>query len=162
MGHAPISHDLTTVIEDAHMYPWVLAFHIISFTCWFAALFYLPRLFIYHAHAMRQNDGQGTTRFQIMERKLYGAIMTPAMILTVVLGLWLVALDFQVYLTAGWFYVKAVLVVLLIGFHHICKAHMKRFASGTNRRGGGYYRVFGVIPAVLLIAVVILSVVKPF
>lgn len=144
------------------MYAWVLALHIISFTCWFAALFYLPRLFIYHAHALRQDDGQGSTRFQIMERKLYAAIMTPAMILTLIFGIWLLALDVQYYLTAGWFYVKAVLVVLLIGFHHICKAHMKRFAAGTNRRGGGYYRVFGVIPAILLIAIVILSVVKPF
>ncbi len=144
------------------MYPWVLAFHIISFTCWFAALFYLPRLFIYHSHALRQNDGQGLTRFQVMERKLYRGIMTPAMILTLIFGVWLVALDFQYYLTAGWFYVKAALVVALIGFHHVCLAHMKRFAAGTNRRGDGYYRIFSGVPALLLIAIVILSVVKPF
>ncbi|WP_456268671.1 protoporphyrinogen oxidase HemJ [Kushneria sp. AK178] len=157
-----IRHAPTDAIEDEPMYAWVLALHIISFTVWFAALFYLPRLFIYHSHALRQDDGQGSTRFQVMERKLYRAIMNPGMILTLIFGIWLVALDFQGYLTAGWFYVKAVLVVLLIGFHHICMAHMKRFAAGTNRRGGTYYRIFGIVPALLLIAIVILSVVQPF
>lgn len=144
------------------MYAWVLSFHIISIVCWFAALLYLPRLFVYHAHALRQEDRPGSIRFQIMERKLYRGIMNPGMILTLIFGLWLVALDFQSYLTAGWFYTKAALVVILIGFHHICMAHMKRFAAGTPKHGHKYYRIFGIVPALILIAVVILSEVKPF
>ncbi|OHV08893.1 CopD family protein [Kushneria phosphatilytica] len=144
------------------MFAWILAFHLIAVICWFAALLYLPRLFVYHTHALRDDDERGTRRFQIMERKLYKAVMNPAMIASVIFGIWLLVMDFQGLISAGWFYVKAVLVIVLIGYQHVCLAHIKRFADGINRHGQGYYRVFSIIPVVILLAVVILSVVQPF
>ncbi|RKR07258.1 putative membrane protein [Kushneria sinocarnis] len=144
------------------MFAWILAFHLIAVICWFAALLYLPRLFVYHSQALRDDDARGTRRFQLMERRLYKAIMNPAMIASVIFGVWLLVMDFQTLMAAGWFYAKAVLVIALIGYQHICLAHIKRFADGTNRHGRSYYRVFSVVPVVILLAVVILSEVHPF
>lgn len=143
------------------MYPWVLSFHLIAIVAWFAALFYLPRLFVYHAYALEEGDDTGCQRFQVMERKLYRGIMVPAMVCVVVLGLWLVVLNPAV-LQQGWFYTKAALVVVLIGFHHMCLAHLKRFANGGKTRRHVFYRFFNEVPTIVLVAVVILTVVKPF
>ncbi|MFC0267097.1 CopD family protein [Kushneria aurantia] len=144
------------------MYSWVLSLHIIAFVAWFAGLLYLPRLFLYHVHSLRQQDEQGASRFQVMERKLYRAIMNPAMIATLVFGIWLAVLGFNTLFGAVWFYLKLLLVVALIGYQHVCLANLKRFAAGTNRRGRLYFRVLGMIPALLLIAIVVLSVVRPW
>ncbi|QKZ07045.1 protoporphyrinogen oxidase HemJ [Pseudomonas eucalypticola] len=140
------------------LYLWIKAFHIISIVCWFAGLFYLPRLFVYHASS---EDEVGKQRFMVMERKLYRGIMGPSMVATLVFGAWLVYL-IPGYLTQGWLHAKLALVVLLIGYHHMCGAQVKRFARGENTRSHVFYRWFNEVPVLFLLAIVILVVVKPF
>ncbi|MCM5704695.1 protoporphyrinogen oxidase HemJ [Larsenimonas salina] len=143
------------------MFLWVKAFHLISLVVWFAALFYLPRLFVYHTSALKQGDVQGGERFKLMERKLYRGIMTPGMIATLVFGLWLVVLAPGV-LQQGWFYAKLALVVALIGFHHMCLAQVKRLAADEAPRKKVFYQLLNGVPILVLVSVAILSVVKPF
>ena len=140
------------------MYQWVLAFHIIAVICWFAALFYLPRLFVYHAMS---EDEISIERFKVMQRKLYRGIANPSMIATIIFGLWLVTLV-PAYLNEIWFQLKAGLVLLLIGYHHMCLSHMKRLAEDRNDKTHVYFRVFNEVPVLLLVGIVILVVVKPF
>ena len=137
---------------------WVKAFHVIAVVTWFAGLFYLPRLFVYHAMA---EDSASRERFKIMERKLYRGIMTPSMIATLVLGIWLLYLN-PAWLKMGWMHAKLTLVVLLIGYHHVCLAYMKKFAADTNAKSHVFYRWFNEVPVLFLIAIIILVVVKPF
>lgn len=138
---------------------WVQAFHLIAVICWFAALFYLPRLFVYHAMA---DDKVSQERFKIMERKLYRGIMTPAMIVTILLGGWLLGNNWAYYKTQGWMHAKLTLVFLLIGYHHVCLSYMKKFAADANTKSHVFYRWFNEVPVVLLIAIVIFVIVKPF
>ncbi|MDG2146597.1 MAG: protoporphyrinogen oxidase HemJ [Porticoccaceae bacterium] len=140
------------------MYQWVLAFHIIAVICWFAALFYLPRLFVYHAMS---EDEISIERFKVMQRKLYRGIANPSMIATIIFGLWLVTLV-PAYLNEIWFQLKAGLVLLLIGYHHMCLSHMKRLAEDRNDKTHVYFRVFNEVPVLFLVGIVILVVVKPF
>lgn len=140
------------------MYQWVLAFHIIAVICWFAALFYLPRLFVYHAMS---EDEISIERFKVMQRKLYRGIANPSMIATIIFGLWLVTLV-PAYLNEVWFQLKAGLVLLLIGYHHMCLSHMKRLAEDRNDKTHVYFRVFNEVPVLILVGIVILVVVKPF
>lgn len=141
------------------MYKWVLAFHIIAVICWFAALFYLPRLFVYHAMS---DDSISIERFKIMQRKLYRGIANPSMIATVALGLWLVAMAPEAYLNQVWFQLKAFFVVLLIIYHHWCLVHMKQLAEDRSDKSHIYFRVFNEVPVLFLVAIVILVVVQPF
>lgn len=141
------------------MYLWVLAFHLMAVICWFAALFYLPRLFVYHAMA---EDTLSIERFKLMERKLYRGIANPSMIATVALGLWLVYLNPQAYLSQGWFHLKAFLVLVLIGYHHLCLAHMKKLADNSSQKSHIYFRFFNEVPVIFMVAIVILVIVKPF
>ena len=141
------------------MYQWVLAFHLMAVICWFAALFYLPRLFVYHAMA---EDAVSIERFKIMERKLYRGIANPSMIATVILGLLLVYLNPQAYISQGWFHLKTLLVIVLIGYHHICLAHMKKLANDSNNKTHVYFRFFNEVPVLFMVAIVILVIVKPF
>lgn len=141
------------------MYQWVLAFHLIAVICWFAALFYLPRLFVYHAMA---EDQISIERFKVMERKLYRGIANPSMIATVVLGLWLFSMAPQAYLSQGWFHLKALLVVLLIGYHYLCLGHLKKLADDRSDKTHIYFRFFNEVPVLFLVAIVILVIVKPF
>ena len=138
---------------------WVKAFHIVAVVCWFAALFYLPRLFVYHSQS---EDSTSLERFKIMERKLYRGIATPSMDATIVLGLWLLSYNLQGYLQGGWMHAKLSLVVILIGYHLYCGKLLKRFADETNTRSHVFYRWFNEFPVLLLISIVILVVVKPF
>ena len=140
------------------MYQWVLAFHIIAVICWFSALFYLPRLFVYHAMS---EDEISIERFKVMQRKLYRGIANPSMIATIIFGLWLVTLV-PAYLNEIWFQLKAGLVLLLIGYHHMCLSHMKRLAEDRNDKTHVYFRVFNEVPVLILVGIVILVVVKPF
>jgi protoporphyrinogen IX oxidase len=134
---------------------WVKSFHIIFVVAWFAGLFYLPRLFVYHAMTA---DLLGIERFKVMERKLYYGIMTPSAVLAVIFGLWL-WLGYGI--TGGWLHAKLVLVLMLIAYHLYCRRLLADFKHDRNRHGHVYYRWFNEIPVLILIAVVILVVVKP-
>lgn len=138
---------------------WIKAFHVIAVICWFAGLFYLPRLFVYHAMA---EDEAGRERFKLMERKLYRGIMTPSMIATVVLGGWLIALNPTYYMQAGWMHAKLTLVVLLLVYHHLCARYLRAFREDRNRHTHVFYRWFNEAPVLILVGIVILVVVKPF
>lgn len=141
------------------LYLWIKALHIVSIVCWFAGLFYLPRLFVYHAQS---EDTVSQERFSVMERKLYRGIMGPAMIATLAFGIWLIALNPGIFSAGKWIHAKLTLVVLLIGYHHMCGAQVKRFARGENTRSHVFYRWFNEVPVLILLAIVILVVVKPF
>lgn len=136
---------------------WIKAFHIIAVVCWFAALFYLPRLFVYHAMS---EDETSRERFKIMERKLYRGIGTPSMIATIILGAWLVHLGWEFYSTQTWFWIKMVLVFILVGYHHMCGAFVKKFAKDEVQKSHVFFRWFNEFPVLILIAVVILVVVR--
>ena len=138
---------------------WVKAFHIIAVICWFAAIFYLPRLFVYHAMS---EDRVSIDRFKIMERKLYRGIMTPSMIAVVILGGWLMSNNLNYYLSQGWVHAKLTLIAVLIAYHFYCGKIMMQFREDKNTRSHKFYRVFNEIPVFLLVAIVILAVVRPF
>jgi putative membrane protein len=138
---------------------WIEALHIISVVCWFAALFYLPRLFVYHAMA---EDRISIERFKIMERKLSRGIATPAMIAALTFGIWLASLAPDYYLHQGWFLAKVTLVTLLVVYHHVCLYLLRQFRKDRNTRSHVFYRWFNEIPVLFLIAIVILVVVRPF
>jgi len=140
------------------MYLWVKAFHLIAVITWFTALFYLPRLFVYHAMS---EDSVSIERFKVMERKLLKGIMTPSMIVAVVLGVWLIAM-MPGYMAQGWMHAKLLFVVLLLGYHHWCGRLVKTFANDANTRSHLWYRWFNEVPVVGLIVIVILVIVKPF
>lgn len=135
---------------------WVKALHLIFMVSWFAGLFYLPRLFVYHAMA---SDALSHDRFVIMERKLYSGIMTPAMVLTVVFGTWLWV---DLGATPGWLAAKLALVIVLLGYHLYCGKLWLDFKRRRNRRSHVYYRWFNEFPVLLLAGIVILVIVKPF
>ena len=136
---------------------WVKSLHIVFMVTWFAGLFYLPRLFVYHALAQ---DETSIERFRVMERKLYYGIMAPGALLTIVFGLWLWLAWFR---DAGaWLYLKLALVGLLIGYHLWCGKLLADFKHGRNTRSHAWYRWFNELPVLVLLAVVILVVVKPF
>jgi putative membrane protein len=137
--------------------PWIKAWHVIFMVTWFAGLFYLPRLFVYHASTV---DAPGLERFQVMERRLF-AIMTIGAVLTTAFGLWLVARN-PALLATGWLRAKLVLVALLIAYHLITWRVMRDFAAGRNARSARWYRWFNEIPSLLLIGIVLLAVLRPF
>lgn len=138
---------------------WILAFHIIAVICWFAGLFYLPRLFVYHADA---TDPISNTRFKTMERKLYRAIMIPSAFAVVISGLVLVGFDPDYYLNAHWMLAKLFLVAMLLAYHFSCGYYLRKFQQDKNQYSHKFYRFFNEIPTVLLIAIVCLVVVKPW
>ncbi|WP_218574559.1 protoporphyrinogen oxidase HemJ [Halopseudomonas laoshanensis] len=140
------------------MYLWIKAFHIIAMVTWFAALFYLPRLFVYHAQS---DDSISRERFKIMERKLYRGIMTPSMVITLALGFGMLWLQ-PAWLSQGWMHAKLMLVAALVAYHFVCGALLKRFANDANTRSHVFYRWFNEAPVFVLLGAVILVVVKPF
>jgi putative membrane protein len=135
---------------------WLKAFHIVFMVTWFAGLFYLPRLFVYHAMS---DDAVSVERFRIMERKLYFGIMTPGAVLTVASGL---VLWLYYGISGGWLYAKLALVAVVIAYHVWCGAFVSAFREGRNTRSHVWFRWFNEVPVVFLIAVVILVTVKPF
>ena len=139
------------------MTSWLLSFHTIFMVAWFAGLFYLPRLFMYHAMS---TDQISLDRFKIMERKLYWIIMMPAAILTTVFGI-LLLWDEPVYLQQGWMITKLCLVLLLWSYHLFCGLLLIQFKNNENHFSSKFYRFFNEIPTVFLFAIVILVTVKP-
>lgn len=138
---------------------YIKAFHVISMVCWFAGIFYLPRLFVYHAMSQ---DTTSIERFGLMERKLYRGIMTPSMIATWGFGLWMVSFSPSLYLSQGWLHAKLLLVILLSIYHLACGKFRLKLAQNPHYKSHVYWRWFNEIPVVILIAVVILVIVKPF
>jgi protoporphyrinogen IX oxidase len=141
---------------------WLKAFHIIGVVSWFAGLLYLPRLFVYHAQIQQGviQDPTGNARFKVMSRKLF-MIMTIGAVVALCFGVAVLSVvpDF---LLARWLHVKLALVLLLIGYHGACFALLQQFAADRNSHSERWYRVFNEVPALLLIGIVILVVVKPF
>lgn len=135
---------------------WIKSFHIIFMVTWFAGLFYLPRLFVYHAMA---DDKPSIERFKIMERKLFYGIMTPGGVITLILGIWL----WLGYGFSGtWLTIKLLLVVILVAYHIYCGKLMLDFKHDRNTHGHVFYRWFNEFPVLILIVVVILVELKPF
>jgi len=140
------------------LYLWAKAFHIIAVVTWFAALFYLPRLFVYHQSA---TDSVGIERFKVMEDKLYRIIMRPSMLVALTFGIAMLVLS-PGLLTQPWMWLKLLGVVALLAYHHYCARLVQAFAADASPHGERFYRVFNEAPALLLIGIVILVVVKPF
>ena len=140
------------------MYEWLKAFHILAVISWMAGMLYLPRLMVYHAEAQKGSIQSET--FKLMERRLLKGIMTPAMIVSWVLGLYLAwsAFGFK----GGWLHGKILLVLVLSGIHGYLAGRVRAFAEHRNDKSGRFYRILNEVPAVLLVGIVILVVVKPF
>ena len=138
---------------------WIKAFHIIAVICWFAGIFYLPRLFVYHAMA---EDDISKERFILMERKLLRGIMNPAAITSLTFGFILMWMNWSAYQGQGWLHAKLSLVLLLIIYHLMCRKLWVDFSQGKNRHGHVYYRWFNEFPVLLLVGIVILVVLRPF
>ncbi|MBB3190075.1 protoporphyrinogen oxidase HemJ [Halomonas cerina] len=143
------------------MYLWIKALHLVAVVTWFAALFYLPRLYVYHAMARDRGEQQAIDYFTVMERKLYRGIMTPSMIAVLLLGGALLVLN-PGWLTQGWIHAKLLLVLLLVGYHHLCLRYLKQLAAGGCTRSHRFFRVFNELPVLALLAIVLLATLKPF
>jgi len=143
---------------------WLKAFHVVSVISWFAALLYLPRLFVYHSQIQTAqgdiDDPAGNARFKVMERKLF-KLMTFAAIMALGFGISMLCAAPD-YLLMHWLQAKLLLVFLLVGYHGACFALLQQFAADRNAHSERWYRVFNELPALLLIGIVILVIVKPF
>jgi len=139
---------------------WLKALHLVFMVTWFAGLFYLPRLFVYHAMC---SDVVSIERFKIMESKLYFGIMTPGMLLTLVFGVWmLVDYAWDLYGTSGWLHAKLALIALLVAYHVACGKWLQDFKHDSNRHSHVFFRWINEIPVVFLFAIVFLATLKSF
>tara|TARA_B100000676_G_C17925043_1_gene757663 strand:- start:536 stop:958 length:423 start_codon:yes stop_codon:yes gene_type:complete len=138
---------------------WLKAFHLIFMVTWFAGLFYLPRLFVYHATA---KDNISIERFKIMERKLYYGITTPGAALTWIFGIWMLHdYAWEAWGTEIWLHLKLALLLLLTVYHFYCGKLLKDFKRDTNTRSHIWYRWFNEVPVLILVAIILLAVIKP-
>jgi putative membrane protein len=137
---------------------WIKSLHIIFMVTWFSGLFYLPRLFVYHAMS---SDTTSIERFKIMERKLFFGITTPGMIFTLIFGVWMLSANMQGYMHAGWMHTKLTLVLLLVIYHFYLGKLYLNFKHDRNQHGHVFYRILNEIPVLFLAAIVILVIVKP-
>jgi putative membrane protein len=146
------------------LYLWLKAFHIVGVVSWFAGLFYLGRLFVYHAEALPAPEpkrGILTQQYTLMESRLYRLIMTPAMVLTIATAAAMLALPAgRAWLPQPWLHAKLALVALLLGLHFYSKRVMSAFAAGRMHRSGEWFRLFNEGPTLILVAVTILAVFK--
>ncbi|XOZ33234.1 protoporphyrinogen oxidase HemJ [Halomonadaceae bacterium KBTZ08] len=138
---------------------WIKAFHLMAMVTWFAGIFYLPRLFVYHAMT---EDEPGQQRFQTMERKLYRGIMTPSMVATLVFGIWLIGFNPGHYLQQGWLHTKLLLIAVLVAYHLWCGRFVRLFREGRNPHGHVFFRWINEAPVLLLVAIILLAVLRPF
>jgi protoporphyrinogen IX oxidase len=162
---AIVSLAITTILFAAlllwwptRLYRWILALHVMAVIAWMAGMFYLPRLFVYHCGA--EPGSKQSETFKVMERRLLTQIINPAMIVAWAAGIWLIVAAGLIH--AGWLQAKLVFVLLLSGFHGMLAAYVRDFAADRNRHSEGYYRVINEVPTVLMIAIVVLAIVKPF
>ena len=141
------------------MYLWLKAFHIISVITWFAGIFYLPRLFVYHSAC---EDEISSERFKVMERKLYRLIMTPSMVITLTLGFGMLAMAWQGLSVQSWIWIKIALVGLLVAYHLHCGWIIRTFATHTQNRSERFFRIYNELPVLILVPVILLVVLQPF
>jgi putative membrane protein len=139
-------------------YPWIKALHVIAVIAWMAGMLYLPRLFVYHC-AAEIGSNQSET-FKVMERRLFKAIINPAMIVTWLAGIYLAWAGH--WYVSGWFHGKLTLVLILSGVHGLFSRWLKDFAADRNTRSQKFYRIINEVPTLLMILIVILVIVKPF
>lgn len=137
---------------------WVKAFHIIAVVCWFSGIFYLPRLFVYHAMS---TDKISQDRFTIMERKLFWGITTPSAIVTLALGTWLLVANASYFMVWWWMHAKLGLVALVVIYHGYCYWYMMKLRQDAQVKTHVFFRVFNELPILLLVGIVVLIVVKP-
>lgn len=142
------------------LYPWVKALHIVAVISWMAGIFYLPRLFVHHTERVEVGS-ETDALFQMMERKLYQVIMTPAMIVTWVAGLYMIFLG-VIDWSEVWPWVKAVCVIAMSAFHDWLGRRRKEFAAGANGRSGRHYRMMNEVPTILMLVIVVGVIVRPF
>ena len=142
-------------------YPWTLVLHVISVIAWMAGIFYLPRLFVYHAEKAAENQELDLI-YQEMERKLLRAIMNPAMTATWIFGLMLVFTPGIVDWSDGWPWVKAAMVIAMTTYHHALALWRKDFMRGENQRSGRFYRLANEVPTVLMVVIVAMVIARPF
>ena len=143
-------------------YYWYKAFHLIGIVVWFAGLFYLVRLFVYHAEAEQEPEPARSIlkkQYGLMEQRLYSIITTPGMILTVVMAIGLISTEPEI-LKSTWLHIKLTFVLLLIGYHHFCKSIMKKLAAGECKWTGQQFRALNEAPTILLVLIVLLAVFK--
>ena len=140
-------------------YEWIKAFHVISMVAWMAGMFYLPRLYVYHAAA--ETGSELSETLKIMERRLLRAIINPAMISTFIFGIWMLVLVPD-YLSEPWMHVKLTCVIVMTGFHGGLSRWRRQFAADTNPHSERFYRIANEVPTILLIVIVIMVIVKPF
>jgi putative membrane protein len=138
---------------------WIKALHIIFMVTWFSGLFYLPRLYVYHAES---TDAISIARFKVMERKLFYGITTPGAVLTILFGIWLLSYSWHGYLEQTWLLVKLGFVTLTLAYHFYLGMLLRDFKHDRNRHGHVFYRWVNEIPVVFLTAIVILVIVKPW
>lgn len=142
---------------------WLKAFHVIAVVAWFAGIFYLPRLFVYHAMALDEGDARGAERFKVMERKLYRGIIQPSAGLTILLGLAMLYVHGLTFLKLShWLHAKLLLVAALIAYQVWMAKLMTAFARDENTRTHRFFRLINELPVLILIGVVVLVIVKPF
>jgi protoporphyrinogen IX oxidase len=139
-------------------YDWIKALHVVAIIAWMAGMLYLPRLFVYHADAVKGSDKSETLK--LMERRLLKAIINPAMVVAWLAGLWLVWQGG--WWKAGWFHAKFALVLLMSGVHGMLSRYVKTFAADLNQKPARFFRILNEVPTVLMIGIVILVIVKPF
>lgn len=137
---------------------YLKALHLIFAVAWFAALFYLPRLFVYHAEA---EDSISIERFKTMERRLHLGILIPSSLLTLVFGLWITSLTWDVLISSLWYWLKLLCIVLLFAYQGMCSRFRREFAEDRNTRSAKFFRWFNEVPLVFLIAIIFLAVLKP-
>jgi putative membrane protein len=141
-------------------YLWFKSFHLVAVIAWMAGLLYLPRLFVYHANAAKNSDVSET--FKVMEMRLYRFIMQPAMGLTWLFGGLMLYANHEAIMAMGWMHAKLTLVIAMTGLHHIFGSWRKKFAADANTKSPKFYKIWNEAPTVLMIAIVVLVIVKPF
>ena len=141
------------------LYLWVKAVHVIAIIAWMAGILYLPRLFVYHVAAAAGTATSET--FKVMERRLLRAITTPAMIVSLITGAWLILMVPE-HLGEGWLHAKIALVIAMVAVHGLLARHRRLFADDQNRQSARYFRVLNEVPTVLLVGTIILVIVRPF
>ncbi len=141
-------------------YLYIKAFHIIAFTTWMAMLFYLPRLFVYHAE--HKNNTGFVEVVQIQEKKLYLYIGLPAVIATILSGVVLIWLNNGIFSSGGWLHAKLTIVFLLLIYHYYCGIIIRSFQNNTCNKSSSFFRIMNELPTIALVLIVVLAIAKPF